>query len=325
MATIDLGAKMPRDRHCPRIDTAELKHHIDMKLGPQKSGKYFDLLSKYLSLQLSKFAFDKLCVGLLGRENISLHNRLIHAIIKNACLVDAPPNKEARPESSLKVTNGYQSSLPLLRDVFPQSPRKGRTPSLRVRKSKDRPSPLGPNGKAHIVEQQNGSEMLSLGSRPPVEVISEDGEEVQELAVSPGIHSRTPIKAPFGICFNPKETRNVLTHESSPLIDLDTCYNNTDLPDTSSLRKRLKQKLATEGLNVSTYCVNLINNGLDAYLKRLLKPCLDLAASRSVQNPHVSVKDFEVAMQLNPSIIGQDWAVLTERVGMRATDDYMDG
>ncbi|KAL6498218.1 hypothetical protein OROGR_028615 [Orobanche gracilis] len=308
MATINLGAKMPRDRHCRRIDTAELKHHIDIKLGPQKSKKYFDLLSKYLSLQLSKFAFDKLCARLLGRENISLHNRLILAIIKNACLVDAPPNKDARPQSSLKVINGYQSSLHLLRDVFPQSPRKGRSPSLRVRKSKD-----------------SATEMLSLRSQPPVEVMSEESEEVEQLAISPDIHSRTTIKAPFGVCFNPKDTRKVLTHESSPLIDLNTCYNNTELPDMTSLGKRLEQKLAMEGLNVSTYCVNLINNGLDAYLKRLLKPCLDLAGSRSVQNPHVSAKDFEVAIQLNPKILGHDWAVLTERVGLRAADDYMDG
>ncbi|KAK6125243.1 hypothetical protein DH2020_040987 [Rehmannia glutinosa] len=293
---------MPGDRHCPRIDTIELKLHIERRLGQQKAEKYFNLLNKYFSHRLGKSEFDKLCIGLLGRENTSLHNGLIRAIIKNACSANAPPPK--------------------------------RTPTVRDRRSKDRPSPLGPNGKAHIVagedsvlkvqEQQSATEILSLGSRPPVEVTSEEGEEVEQIAISPGIHSRTPLKAPLGISLNSKGTRKVLSHGFSPLTDLDTCYNNTMLPDTSSLRKKLEQKLGMDGLNVSTYCVNLINNGVDMFLKRLLKPCLDLAASRS-ECTSVSMTDFEVAMQSNPRVLGEDWPVLLEHVAFRASEDYMDG
>ncbi|KAI3451941.1 hypothetical protein Pfo_008606 [Paulownia fortunei] len=362
MVTMNLGVKMPGDRHCPRIDTIELKHHIERRLGQQKSEKYFNLLNRYLSLRLSKLEFDKLCIGLLGREDIALHNGLIRAIIRNACIAKSLPPKDGKGQSSLnvKVTNGYQSSLQLLcRDVFPQSPRKGRTPTLRDRKSKDRPSPLGPHGKPRIVagedsvpkvqEQQSATEILSLGSRPPVEVTSvEEGEEVEQVAGSPGIHSRSPLRAPLGVCLHAKGTRKVLCHGSSPFIDLDTCYNNAGLPDTSSLRKRLEQRLGMESLNVSTYCVNLINNGLDVFLKRLLKPCLDLAASRSecklpnkvhhqasvvngmrpltcAQKSSVSMTDFQVAMQVNPRILGEDWPVQLENVSLRASEDYMDG
>ncbi|KAI8027253.1 5'-3' exoribonuclease 4 [Camellia lanceoleosa] len=75
---------------------------------------------------------------------------------------------------NVKVRNGYQRSnlQSLCRDVFPQSPRKGRTPNLRDRKFKDRPSSLGPHGKIHSVgcedsvpkiqERQSATEMLSL-------------------------------------------------------------------------------------------------------------------------------------------------------------------
>ncbi|GFP96108.1 hypothetical protein PHJA_001754900 [Phtheirospermum japonicum] len=321
------------NRHCTRIDTIELKHHIEMKLGPQRSNKYFNLLNKYLSLRLSKSEFDKLCIGLLGRESISLHNRLIRSIVKNACVANAPPNKDAKAQSLLspKVTNGYQTSLQLLRDVFPQSPRKGRTPILRDRKSKDRLSPLGPNGKGYIVsgedtslkvqEQQSATEiLLSLGSRPPVEVTSEEGEEVEQIAISPGIHSRarSPLKAPFGVSFSSKEKRKAVDSGN-------TCYNESGLPDTSALMKRLEQKLAVEGLNISTCCVNIINNGLDAFLKRLIKPCLDLAGTRPLQKPYVSMMDFEVAMRSNPRILGENWPLVLEKVAFGASDDYLDG
>ncbi|KAJ6905790.1 LOW QUALITY PROTEIN: hypothetical protein NC652_023522 [Populus alba x Populus x berolinensis] len=72
----------------------------------------------------------------------------------------------------------------------------------------DRPSPLGPLGKPQSVEceelnargqeQQSATELLSLGSRPPVEVASvEEGEEVDQMAGSPSVQSRSPVTAPL--------------------------------------------------------------------------------------------------------------------------------
>ncbi|CAA0832826.1 Unknown protein [Striga hermonthica] len=332
MATANSGPTMRKDRHCPRVDTLELKHHIQMKLGHQKSEKYFNLLNKYLSFGVSKSEFDRFCVELIGKQNLPLHNGLIRAILKNACAAKTRPVKEANPLNA-SAKNGYQNSLHLLRDVFPQSPRKGRSPSLRDRKSKDRMSPLGPNAKAHIAaredacprvqEQQSATEIFSLGSRPPAEVTSEEGEEVEQMALSPGIHSRTALKAPFGVRFNSRETKKFLSCGFPTKDDLEACYNNIGLPDTGSLRKRLDQNLAVEGLTVSAYCVNLINNGLDVYLKRLIKSCLDLAVSRSIEKTYVSVADFEIAMQSNPRILGEDWPVLLEKVGLRVSDNCM--
>ncbi|KAL7193961.1 hypothetical protein ACSBR2_025573 [Camellia fascicularis] len=96
-------------------------------------------------------------------------------------LLKTSPLKESKTGCSLnvKVQNGYQRSnlQSLCRDVFPQSPRKGRTPNLRDGKFKDCPSSLGPHRKIHSVgcedsvlkiqEQQSATEMLSLGTRPP--------------------------------------------------------------------------------------------------------------------------------------------------------------
>ncbi|KAI8018203.1 hypothetical protein LOK49_LG04G00857 [Camellia lanceoleosa] len=205
---------MPVHRHSSRVDTIELKFEIERKLGHEKSEKYFHLLNRYLSLKISKSEFDKHCIGTLGRENICLHNRLLRGIIKNACVGKTPPPKESKTGCSLnaKVPNGYQRSnlQSLCRDVFPQSPRKGRTPNLRDRKFKDRPSPLGPHGKIHsigcedsvpkIQEQQSATEMLSLGSRPPPEVTSvEEGEEVEQASGISSTYCRSPVTAPLGI------------------------------------------------------------------------------------------------------------------------------
>ncbi|KAA8522611.1 hypothetical protein F0562_013028 [Nyssa sinensis] len=284
-------------QHSPRIDTCELKLQIERKLGHGKAEKYFNLLNRYLSLNLSKSEFNRLCISTIGRENICLHNRLIRAIVKNACVAKTPPPKVGRTDGlfNVKVPNGYQrSSLQsLCRDVFPQSPRKGRTPNLRDRKFRDRPSPLGPHGKTHnvacedsapkIQEQQTATELLSLGSRPLAEVNSvEEGEEVEQAALNPSIYSRSPVRAPLGISINGKETRKVLRTGSSTAFYTDTCHNSGELPGTSSLKIRLEQKLAMEALNISVDCVNLLNIGLDVYLKRLIKPCLELAASSDV-------------------------------------------
>ncbi|CAA2958490.1 uncharacterized protein LOC111409676 [Olea europaea var. sylvestris] len=349
MVAMNSALEMPVDRHCFRIDTSKLKLQIERRVGRLKSEKYFNLLNSFLSLRLSKREFDKLCIELLGRDNISLHNGLIRAILKNASVAKTPPKRsKVQPPPNVKVPNGYQrnSLQSICRDTFPQSPRKGRTLTPRDRKFKDSPSPLGPLGK--VQEQQSATELLSLGSRPPVEVTSvEDGEEVEQCAGSPGIYSRSPLRAPLGISLNAGGTRKVLLNEPPPY---ENCCTTRDLPDTSSLRKRLEQKFKTEGLNVSTDCAGLLNNGLDVFLKRLIKPCLDLSASRSehqlqdkvhhqdisvrnkmgstyIKKPprsfSVSMPDFQVAMESNPRILGEDWPVKLENVSFRASDYYM--
>ncbi|XAR51351.1 hypothetical protein NMG60_11005953 [Bertholletia excelsa] len=348
---------MPPDQHISRVDTLELRLLVERKLGYEKADKYFQLLNRYLSLKLSKSEFNRHCISTIGRENITLHNRLIRAIIGNACAGRTPPPKQGKAGSllNIKLPNGYQrSSLQsVCRESFPPSPRKGRTPNLRDRKSKDRPSPLGPHGKTNsagcedsvhkIQEQQSATELLSLGSRPPPEVNSvEEGEEVEQAAGSPSVYSRSPVRAPFGISIKGKESRKVLRNGSANAFYVESCLSCGELPRTISLKTRLEQKLEREGLHISTDCVNLLNNSLDVYLKRLMKPCLELASSRvgsrqfigvpnqivyvlngmrqmryvqKANRPHfASLLDFRVVMESNPSMLGEDWPLQLEKV-----------
>ncbi|XVE66731.1 hypothetical protein DITRI_Ditri08aG0103200 [Diplodiscus trichospermus] len=329
-----------------RVDTLELKALIVRKVGHQRAEKYFDQLGRLLSLKIGKCEFDKSCIKTIGRENVPLHNRLIKSIIKNACISKIPPSKTIRKVgSNLQVGNGYQRNClqSLYGDAIPASPRKGRSPVSRDRKFWDRPSPLGPLGKPQSfvcgdsvskAQEQSATELLSLGSRPPADVASvEDGEEVEQVAGSPGVQSRSPVTAPLGISINFGGARKALSNAFSCNNNhLETCQNKGELPDTTSLRNRLQQKLETEGISVSMDCVNLLNNSLDAYMKRLIEASVRLAGLRSGMLPqnyfqqsakcfYASMMDFRAAMELNPQVLGEDWALQLEKISLSPLED----
>ncbi|KAI8027695.1 hypothetical protein LOK49_LG02G03376 [Camellia lanceoleosa] len=356
---------MVANQHYSRIDTLELKALVYQKIGHQRADKYFDQLKRLFSSKISKNEFDKFCIQTIGREHISLHNRLIRSIVKNACLAKVPPLKVRKVEESLnvKVANVSQRNClqSLYGESFPPSPRKGRSHVNRDRKFRDRPSPLGPNGKTQSAmceepvpraqEQQSATELLSLGSRPPVEVTSvEDGEEVEQMAGSPGVQSRSPVTAPFGISMNVGCARKTIFNGSVYNFHPQTCQNSGELPDAKTLRSRLQQKLEIEGLSISVDCVNLLNNGLDVFLKRLIEPCTGLAGSRcekehlrqlngqiinglngvlpggymqrpAAQSVYASMLDFRVSMESSPRILGEDWAIQLEKICSRASEE----
>ncbi|XWS62986.1 hypothetical protein CRYUN_Cryun06bG0058000 [Craigia yunnanensis] len=337
---------MMLNQNYARIDTLELKALIVKKVGHQRAEKYFDQLRRLFSLKIGKCEFDKSCIKTIGRENIPLHNRLIRSIIKTGCISKVPPLKTIRKVgSNLQVGNFYQRHCiqSLYGDAFPPSPRKDRFPVHRDQKFRDHPSPLGLLGKPQSVvleesvckaQEQSATELLSLGSRPPAEVASvEDGEEVEQVAGSPGVQSRSPVTAPLGISVNFGGARKALSNAfSCNNCYLETCQNKGELPDTRSLRSRLQQNLEMEGISISMDCVNLLNNGLDAYMKKLIEACVRLAGLRSGMLPrnylqqsansfYASMLDFCAAMELNPQVLGEDWAMQLEKISPRSFED----
>ncbi|KAI3808533.1 hypothetical protein L1987_24485 [Smallanthus sonchifolius] len=299
---------MPAVWHCSRIDTFELKLQMEKILGAQKSDKYFDLLTRYLSLKLGKSEFDKLCIRLIGRENIRLHSELIWAILKNTTVSKTPPPKQVKRDNLLtfKDPNGGLQSI--CRDVFPQSPRKGRTQSFRERKFKDRPSPNGIDGEDHMAEDF----AMTRGIKPPIEVNSEQD------ALNRVGYRRITITAPFGVNIHSNGTRKVSHNNLGSGYYTETCHYNGQFLSRSSLENRLKQKLKMEGLDISMDCVNLLNNGLDSYLKRVIKPSLELASSRFLLEPRkrftASLLDFQMATMTNPKMLGEDWSIQLEKI-----------
>ncbi|KAE9588975.1 hypothetical protein Lal_00012574 [Lupinus albus] len=158
-------------RQSSRIDLGELKAHIAKKLGSDKAKLYFYYVNRFLSQRLSKTEYDKLCYRVLGRENIPLHNHFIRAVLKNVCLAKIPPPQvqpSDPPKSGSHVNDispgredgnehnvaNFQNQPVWSNRVFLVSPRKARS-GMRDRKLKDRPSPLGPNGKVDSVVHQS--------------------------------------------------------------------------------------------------------------------------------------------------------------------------
>ncbi|KAK6136924.1 hypothetical protein DH2020_029330 [Rehmannia glutinosa] len=323
---------MVGNHHFTRIDTQELKDLIYRKIGHERAERYFDQLKRYFSFKLSKADFDKSCIRTIGKENISLHNKLIRSILQNACQAKTPPQKLRKVEGlNVKVANGYQRNClqSLYGESFPQSPRKCRSPINRDRKFRDRPSPLGPLGKSpsltceetvsRIQEQQSATELHSLCSRPP---IVEEGEEVEQYSESLDVRRWSSITAPPGVSVNSVGARNTYNNFG------DTCQSSGELPDTRSLRSHLEKKLALEGVGISMECANLLNNGLDVFLKRLIEPCIAIAGSRHTDSRilgrqsngllpgrfDVSMLDFRVAMESNPRLLGENWSTQLEKI-----------
>ncbi|XP_004496887.1 uncharacterized protein [Cicer arietinum] len=350
-------------RNYTRINTLELKALILRKVGHQRADKYFDQLGKLVSSKITKSDFDKICIMTIGKENIPLHNQLIRAILKNVCLSKVPPNRDSTKIGSVlsaKDTNGQQSSSMQMQygEAFPPSLRRGGFFATRDRRLKGRGNALGQLGKPQILaskdlayktpEQQSATELNSLGSRPPISV--EDGEEVEQIAGSPSIQSRSPVTAPLGISMNFGSGCRPLSNASlCRKYYPETCHGNGYLPDTSFLRSCLEQKLEKEGLTVTVDCVNLLNNALDSYLKRLMESSMGLSGSRfgnehqrqqngqfvadsnvllprrnmqsAIQSSGASLLDFRVAMELNPQALGPDWPTQLEKICIRASEE----
>lgn len=225
-------------------------------------------------------------------------------MIKNASVAKSPPSRYAKKGGSfVRLSDGKQS--------------------IRGRKFRDRPSPLGPLGKPQSVTTittTSATELMSLGSRPPLEV--EEGEEVEQVAGSSG--RRSPVTAPFGVDLNLRRKA-----VSCGGLRRESCQSSGELPDTRTLRSRLERRLEVEGVKVSMDSVSLLNSGVDAFMRRLIEPCLSLANARCGGNeqqrrrlsPCVSMSDFRAGMELNPQILGEEWPILLEKICSRGLDE----
>ncbi|XP_038899149.1 uncharacterized protein LOC120086522 isoform X2 [Benincasa hispida] len=287
-------------QHSSRIDLGDLKAQIVKKLGNDRSKRYFFYLSRFLGQKLSKVEFDKVCVRVLGRENIQLHNQLIRSILKNACVAKTPPsiNASGHAQSVLQPSNispcrddgpeqtgsafpNQNQSIPIWSNgVLPVSPRKGR--SVLRGKFRDRPSPLGPNGKITCLSYQStGTEDSNS------KVITENGNVTMCDYQRPVQHLQAVAELPEndidGAVHRPSEKPRIHPTEAAILEEGEEVEQSDPLSFLrGTVRKRMEQIATAQGLEgVSMECPNILNNTLDVYLKQLIKSCLELVRARS--------------------------------------------
>ncbi|KAI3512744.1 hypothetical protein L1887_20063 [Cichorium endivia] len=286
------------------INLAELKTQMIRKLGPEKSKQYFDFLNRFLSLKLCKVEFDKLCLRTVGREGIPLHNQLIRSILRNACTKVPVGNKKPSDGPYQNGSNPVVTRAPNPL-VFPNGDIL--SPTQRKTRTGARRSALAPNGKT------NSS---SLDTQRPVQHHQELIHQPEHKVVS----SKIPLDAPLGIPYCPVSIGGA--RKAPPIKSVGVSDTNS-LLDTITLRARMEPIAATQGLQgVSVNCANTVNNGLDAYLKGLIRSCCELNKARLGHGPiktgPISLLDFRVAMEINPRQLGEDWPVLLEKICTQA-------
>ncbi|KAK1290304.1 hypothetical protein QJS10_CPB18g00164 [Acorus calamus] len=350
-----------------RINLVELKARIVGKLGPERSGRYFSFLNRLLAQKLSKAEFDKLCFSTLGHENISLHNQLIL-------------RKDGLQQPALNQVPSIWSNGDL-----PTSPRKVRS-VIRDRRPRDCLSPLGPNGKTVAMDHLSDGPVMENGGlhscdlqrpvqclldEPPAEQAEDEAmlkkpwvrrsphDRAEDVVIEDEVGlARSPLQAPLGIPLRPASVgaaRRALSTGAVFGSGFPSCFDSGDLFDTEALRKRMEQIAHAEGLEgVSLDCANLLNNGLDVYLKKLMSQCeiqsgnhkaivqkqkvingvwpgnrvhiqssvgpLEGMQQLRSQSP-ISFLDFKVAMELNPQQLGKDWPLLLEKICLHSFEE----
>lgn len=263
-----------------RVDLGELKSQLAKRLGAVRSRRYFGYLHRLLSQKLSKSDFNKLCFLTLGRENLSLHNQLIRSVLRNACLAKAPP-LQRKP---LKEEDGLDQPQPHIWANPERVP--------------------GPIERANIAVQQNG-DLCSCDLERRVDgqvreqtelhvkrcrLISMGLEEVVIKEIGESLEYRddlkmciSPLRAPLGVSqARVGRTKISLPWAGSTSIDrCSRCLDNGELSHTEDLRKRMECVAALQGIGgVAVECAVLMNNGLDAFLKRLIKSSIELVGAR---------------------------------------------
>ncbi|XP_030972029.1 uncharacterized protein LOC115992108 [Quercus lobata] len=174
----------------------------------------------------------------------------------------------------------------------------------------------------------------STGSLVSVDI--KDEKEVLVVEGGKEVLGRSTLQVPHGIPFSCVSVGGACRAFPLARTDSTGSYDSGGLLDTEVLRERMQLIAAAQGLQgVSMECANLLINGLDAYLKKLIKSCVELVGARcghdlSKNNSYkhqfdgkhfpISLLDFKVAMELNPHQLGGDWAFLLEKICIHVFD-----
>ena len=82
---------MPAPKQQSRINIQDLKAQMVRRIGPKRADQYFTHFKCYINVRFKKRELDKLVKITIGRENISLHNQIVKAVLNNATRSEAAP------------------------------------------------------------------------------------------------------------------------------------------------------------------------------------------------------------------------------------------
>ncbi|KAI3442531.1 uncharacterized protein J3R85_000720, partial [Psidium guajava] len=288
--------KMQPPSRPSRINLTELKAQIVKRIGPERSEQYFCYLNRLLSLKLSKAEFDKLCWKLLGKDNVRLHNQLIRAVLKNAHGKVPPPllNNDrdllGTDNGLIPVQNGNFIPFPMQRS--PKCISEGLygivnlTPCLPTTENcKVSLEDQNPNCLALLKPVQHHQEAEPIPNISRSGLVCARTKDQNKLTVSKyakEVCNRHQVQAPLGISLCPASAGGVQRALAlTKNIRCASFHDEGGLLDTKTLKDRLQQVASAQGLEgVSMDCASLLNSGLDAYLKGLIRSCIEVMKTR---------------------------------------------
>ncbi|KAG8368465.1 hypothetical protein BUALT_Bualt15G0048200 [Buddleja alternifolia] len=265
-----------------RVDTLELKDLIYRKIGHHRAEKYLDQLNKFLSLKLSKVDFDKSCLQIIGRENISLHNRFIRSILQNAGQAKVPPQKSEGLK--FKIPNGY-----LKRSYLP--------------------SPLGPLGKSYSVTcEEDGEEDERFAGSPGVQSW---GPVTAPLGVS--VKSGKALR--YNHCDNSCQNGGELPDSRSLRGRLEKKLRLEGVGISMDCANLINNSLDVFLKRLIEPCIGIAGSrSVDSRFSG------KQSNGQMMSELNVSVLDFRVAMELNPRTLGEAWPIQLEKICHHALD-----
>ncbi|KAL5214252.1 hypothetical protein ABZP36_003404 [Zizania latifolia] len=178
--------------------------------------------------------------------------------------------------------------------------------------------------------------------------------------------SKSPVRAPLGIPFCSASVGGARKLPPPPISagedHCTSCWEQNGLFNTEVLHRRMEKTAESLGLaGVTLDCADLLNNGLDKYLKNLIRSSVELigasvqsdarkgalykqhkhmngvwlpnhvqmqsgsgpsGATNDIRYHHlISIDDFKVAMQLNPQQLGEDWPILLEKIYLYSPEE----
>ncbi|KAJ0571058.1 putative transcriptional coactivator Hfi1/Transcriptional adapter 1 [Helianthus annuus] len=222
--------------------------------------------------------------------------------IKNAWLVtvgskkplDVVYHENASVPVVTRVTSPLTSPLNLVNgDILPPSVRKART-GARDRRVFDHKRALGPNGSTNFTPfssstpQTGDFRVVENGesSSPNHQELMKQAENGALVSVN-RVEQTEPlcktdgkiIHAPLGVPHFPITIGGTHMENNSKNVGV---LHTDGLLDTTTLKERMEQITTLHGIQqVSMDCANVLNRGLDVYLKGLIRSCVELNGSRS--------------------------------------------
>ncbi|KAJ3354335.1 hypothetical protein HDU83_005490 [Entophlyctis luteolus] len=258
-----------------RVDTLALKLELADALGAERAAKYWDALCRAMRGPSPTFAAE---FGMgMSRHETALHNRLVLALLANACDQSVQPPPPGVRHTEFKPTGKYPlNKTAAARQKHPHLlTRRRESASASVPASgKSLPSAATSDTYNHLKKPASAVRMIqTLDDNTRSAILAPKTEGVAFAGKLPSA-SKSSIPSRFMNMWNGPDVANLpanLTPElQAKLQTLQTCRQSSSLPSIDSLKARMQVIGALNGVDIDSDCISFMDQALSTYLKDVI-------------------------------------------------------